>query len=100
MTNGSRFRAGGDLTKSHRIIRFEDGIDNQMKSNGIEQAVQATSVGRSLLYEQIKAGKLKTFKIGTRTLIAAEDLNAWLDLYKPPAPSNRICTPDEGAPHS
>ena len=49
---------------------------------GIEQAVEATSVGRSLLYEQIKAGKLKTFKIGTRTLIAAEDLIAWLDVYK------------------
>lgn len=49
---------------------------------GIEQAIEATSVGRSLLYEQIKAGKLKTFKIGTRTLIATEDLIAWLDLYK------------------
>ncbi len=65
---------------------------------GIEQAVEATSVGRSLLYEQIKAGKLKTFKIGTRTLIAAEDLIAWLDLYKSTAPSDRICTPDEGSP--
>ncbi len=51
---------------------------------GINQAVKATSVGRSLLYEQIKAGNLKTFKIGTRTLIAAEDLVAWLDQYKTP----------------
>jgi excisionase family DNA binding protein len=49
---------------------------------GINQAVEATSVGRSLLYEQIKAGNLKTFKIGTRTLIAAEDLVAWLEQYK------------------
>ena len=56
--------------------------DKPRLAYGIEQAVEATSVGRSLLYEQIKAGKLKTFKIGTRTLIAAEDLNAWLDLYK------------------
>jgi excisionase family DNA binding protein len=49
---------------------------------GINQAVEATSVGRSLLYEEIKAGKLKTFKIGTRTLIAADDLNAWLSSYQ------------------
>ena len=51
-------------------------------SYGINQAVEATSVGRSLLYEEIKAGKLKTFKIGTRTLIAADDLNAWLSSYQ------------------
>jgi excisionase family DNA binding protein len=46
---------------------------------GINQAVEATSIGRSLLYEEIRAGNLKTFKVGTRTLIAAEDLNAWLN---------------------
>ena len=56
--------------------------DKPRLAYGIEQAIEATSVGRSLLYEQIKAGKLKTFKIGTRTLIAAEDLNAWLDRHK------------------
>ena len=49
---------------------------------GINQASEAASVGRSLLYEEIKAGKLKTFKIGSRTLIAREDLCAWLDSYK------------------
>lgn len=49
---------------------------------GINQAVEATSVGRSLLYEQIRAGKLKTFKVGSRTLIAFDDLQAWLELYK------------------
>ena len=64
---------------------------------GINQAVEATSVGRSLLYEQIKAGNLKTFKIGTRTLIAAEDLNTWLESHKPSpdhtdnSPHKEIC---------
>jgi excisionase family DNA binding protein len=48
----------------------------------IPQVVEATSIGRSLLYQQIKAGNLKTFKIGTRTLIAAEDLVAWLEQHK------------------
>ena len=49
---------------------------------GIADAVQATSVGRSFLYEEIKAGRLKTFKVGTRTLITAENLSAWLATYQ------------------
>lgn len=49
---------------------------------GINQAVEATSVGRSLLYEEIKSGKLKSFKLGSRTLIAADELHAWIDAYK------------------
>ena len=49
---------------------------------GIADAVQATSVGRSFLYEEIKAGRLKTFKVGTRTLIAATDLMSWLSAYQ------------------
>ena len=49
---------------------------------GISEAVQATNIGRSLLYEEIRAGKLKTFKIGNRTLIATDDLKAWLATYR------------------
>ena len=56
----------------------------------VPQAIEATSVGRSLLYKQIKAGNLKTFKIGTRTLIAAEDLVAWLNKSK----QRVVLTPD------
>ncbi len=48
----------------------------------VNQAVEATSVGRSLLYEEIRAGKLKTFKVGSRTLIASEDLATWLNSYR------------------
>ena len=53
---------------------------------GINDAVKATSIGRSLLYEQIRAGKLKTFKIGSRTLIAADELTAWLASYQAARP--------------
>lgn len=51
-------------------------------SYGIRQAVEATSVGRSMLYEEIKAGKLKSFTIGNRRLIAAADLEVWLNAYR------------------
>lgn len=49
---------------------------------GIDEAVQATSIGRSFLYQEIRAGNLKIFKIGSRTLIAADDLGAWLKSYQ------------------
>lgn len=48
----------------------------------IPDALTAVSIGRSFLYEQIKAGKLRTFKVGSRTLIAAEDLSAWVNSYR------------------
>jgi hypothetical protein len=49
---------------------------------GINDAVQATGLGRSFLYEAIKAGDLKTFKAGTRTLITIENLRGWLSSFQ------------------
>ncbi len=48
----------------------------------IAHALAIVPVGRSLLYEEIRAGRLRTFKIGSRTLIADEDLPAWLSHYR------------------
>jgi len=36
------------------------------------------SLGRSHIYEEIRAGRLRTVKAGRRTLVLAEDLRAWL----------------------
>jgi hypothetical protein len=36
------------------------------------------SVGRTLAYEEIKAGRLRTRKAGRRTLILAQDAEAWI----------------------
>ncbi|TWA73734.1 excisionase family DNA binding protein [Azospirillum brasilense] len=44
----------------------------------VEETVVASSVGRSLIYEEIRAGKLRATKIGRRTVILADDLKAWL----------------------
>ena len=44
----------------------------------INEAVAATGVPRSTLYEEIRSGRLRTRKLGARTLIMAEDLHAWL----------------------
>jgi excisionase family DNA binding protein len=45
----------------------------------IDEAVKASGLGRSFLYEQIAGGPLKSFKVGGRRLIAHADLEAFLD---------------------
>lgn len=49
---------------------------------GIKEACQAASVGRSFIYSEMKVGRLKSFKAGSRTLIAVADLETWLDGLK------------------
>ncbi len=59
-----------------------DNSKNELLAYGISDALAVVPVGRSLLYAEIKAGTLKTFKIGSRTLIASEDLTSWLEIYR------------------
>jgi excisionase family DNA binding protein len=44
----------------------------------IAELPELVSLGRSHIYEEIRAGKLRTVKVGRRTLVLAEDLRAWL----------------------
>lgn len=44
----------------------------------IENAVHASGIGRSTLYNEIKAGELKILKVGNRTLIERDELRRWL----------------------
>jgi excisionase family DNA binding protein len=51
----------------------------------IKEACLASSLGRTTLYALIRAGRLQTIKVGGRTLIPAEALNALLS--ESPQPS-------------
>lgn len=45
---------------------------------------EATSLGRTHVYELLKRGEVKAIKIGRRTFIRREDMHNWLktlDLY-------------------
>ncbi len=46
----------------------------------IDEAVKATGLGRTFLYERIATGELKSIKVGTRRLILREDLLEFLRL--------------------
>jgi hypothetical protein len=45
----------------------------------VDKFVRAFNVGRTTVYEEIRAGRLKARKAGARTLIAHEDGVAWLN---------------------
>jgi excisionase family DNA binding protein len=51
---------------------------NRLLSYSVADAVKLSGVGRTALYEEIKAGRLKAHKLGRRTLILADDLQHWL----------------------
>lgn len=45
----------------------------------IDQAVEISGIGRTALYAAIKSGQLLARKFGRRTLIAVDDLKAFLN---------------------
>lgn len=51
----------------------------QVLSYSIPGFVAATGVGRSTIYQEIKAGRLRATKIGSRTVILVEDGRQWLE---------------------
>lgn len=44
----------------------------------VEEAAQLLSVGRDSIYELINTGRLTTFKIGARRLIALSDIHEFV----------------------
>lgn len=45
----------------------------------VNEAVAASGIGRTKLYDLMRAGELKPAKIGTRTLIRRKDLEALIE---------------------
>lgn len=47
---------------------------------GVDEFAQAVGVGRTIIFAEIKAGRLLARKLGKRTLIYDQDGRAWLEL--------------------
>lgn len=50
----------------------------QKLAYSIDDIAKLVGIGRSLLFEEIKAGRLSVKKAGRRTLVLDADLSAWL----------------------
>lgn len=50
-----------------------------IKAYPLPQFCQIAGIGRTKAYEEINAGRLKARKSGVRTIILAEDAEAWLN---------------------
>lgn len=65
------------------MSKVERNIHSQTTSGRLAHSIcdvtKITGVGRSLLYEEIKEGRLRIRKLGRRTLIFDADLRAWLE---------------------
>jgi hypothetical protein len=49
--------------------------------------LKAADAGWTLLYEEMKAGRLKAHKVGSRTVILVEDAESWIRSRPMPTPS-------------
>jgi excisionase family DNA binding protein len=45
----------------------------------VPEVCRQTSLGRSSIYKEIQAERLKVVKVGRRTLIPASELSAWAE---------------------
>ena len=55
------------------------GAHNPKLAFSIREACEASSLGRTKIYDLIKAGELQTVRIGGRTVIPAESLHALIN---------------------
>lgn len=45
----------------------------------VPEACTRLGIGRTLFYELVNAGEIRTFKVGTRTLVPVRDLEAFVE---------------------
>jgi excisionase family DNA binding protein len=56
----------------------EDAFININRAYTTDEACKIASIGKTMLYAEIKAKRLKVRKCGVRTLILAQELGRWL----------------------
>lgn len=50
---------------------------NDKRAFRIAEIIAAYGIGKTKVYEEIKAGRLKIYKLGRSTLVSRESLDRW-----------------------
>jgi uncharacterized protein (DUF2336 family) len=66
-----------------RNIRNDLDWQSSKLAFSISEVVRTSGVGRTLVFAEIKAGRLIARKCGRRTVILSEDLRRWLSAMTP-----------------
>jgi excisionase family DNA binding protein len=53
-------------------------MDQQKRALSVEEAAKAAGIGRTMLFEEIRKGRITARKVGRRTIIAVDELDTWL----------------------
>nr|WP_314465284.1 helix-turn-helix domain-containing protein [uncultured Novosphingobium sp.] len=56
-----------------------DGDVKMPRCYTVDEVKQATTLGRTAIYDFIAKGELKSFKLGKRTVVHADDLEAFIN---------------------
>ena len=54
-------------------------MEDMKRAMSVEEAAKAAGVGRTLLFEEIRKGRITARKVGRRTIITTGDLDACLN---------------------
>ncbi len=54
-------------------------MTSSAKAYSVSEFCRQYSIGRTTVYTEVKAGRLRLRKAGKRSLIASEDAEAWID---------------------
>jgi excisionase family DNA binding protein len=53
-------------------------MEQQKRAMSIDEAAKAAGIGRTMLFEEIRKGRITARKVGRRTIITVDGFDAWL----------------------
>lgn len=61
-------------------MQAKKSLDSSVPLVSIEDAQRLTGLGRTMIYELMGNGALRTVKVGRRRLILSQSITDWIDL--------------------